>query len=58
MAGLGQAIHVLTDHAEDVDDRHTGGHDELRKPARIASSIRPVLDPTEVGQVRTVTGKD
>jgi len=28
MAGLGPAIHDFTDSAQDVDSRHTGGHDD------------------------------
>jgi len=43
MAGLGPTIHVLTGGAKDVDGRHTGGHDEVRQPASVASSVPPVL---------------
>jgi len=49
MAGLVPAIHDFTDRAKDVDGRHTGGHDEMRQPASIASSIQPVLNRTGVG---------
>ena len=52
MAGPDPAIHDFTDRAKDVDGRHTGGHDEMRQPANIASKIRPVLNRTEVGQAR------
>jgi len=50
MAGLGPAVHDVTDRAKDVDGRHKGGHDEMRQAASIALSIRPVLNRTEVGQ--------
>jgi len=49
MAGPGPAIRDFTDRAKDVDGRHEGGHDEMRQPDSIASSIRPVLNRTEVG---------
>jgi len=52
MAGLGPAIHDFTDRTKDVDGRHKGGHDEMRRPVSIASSIRPVFDQTEVGSTR------
>jgi hypothetical protein len=49
MAERGPAIHAFTDRAKDVDGRHMGGHDEMRRPASIASSIRPVFNRTEEG---------
>jgi len=52
MAGRGPAIHDLADRAKDVDGRHKDGHDEMRQPAVSASSIRPVLNRTEVGLAR------
>jgi hypothetical protein len=50
MAGRGPAIHDFTDSAKDMDGRHKGGHDEIRHPARIGASIRPVLNQPVVGQ--------
>jgi hypothetical protein len=50
--GLGPAIHDFTDRAKDVDGRHMGGHDEMRQPASVASSIRPLLNRTTLGQAR------
>jgi hypothetical protein len=35
-----------------VDGRHKGGHDELRQPSSITSTIRPVLNQTAVGQAQ------
>jgi hypothetical protein len=48
MAGPGPANHDFTGLAKDVDGRHKNGHDEMQRPASIASSIRQVLNRTVV----------
>jgi len=48
MAGRVPAIHDFTGRAKDVDGRHEGGHDEMRQPGGIASSI-PGAQPDSPG---------